>query len=109
MKKNESAQLSWRGQKTVEQVCDLIENAEKIVVEFPLNFNHALFRTLNAQAPESAVEQIDKCGGPQLLDDVATIRGLEALKQLAQALRQVKATVTLQFFSPPTLVIRVEQ
>ena len=107
MTENVSTQILWRGRQTAAQVAGMIENTEKIVIQFPVNFNHALFRALNKQAPESAVERLDNLGGPELLDDAVTVRGLEDLAELIMPLRNANAR--LHFLSPPSLTIIFER
>jgi hypothetical protein len=96
--------VTWRGRETVANLPDLLEQAEQVEVVLPQDYNHVLFRTLNPEAPASAVEAFDVSGGPELLKRLAAIRGLEALGELGEALRGSRAGVRV--LSPPVLVIQ---
>lgn len=95
--------LTWHGEATVESIPALLDQADRIQIVLPAEYNHALFRTLHPDAPDAALESIDIDAGPEILDAVAKVNGLEALANLTTILDRAQASVTLQ--SPPTLII----
>lgn len=103
MEKEPLIKLTWRGGETVAAVTRLLDEAEQIEITLPSNYNHTLFSTFHPDAPPSALEDIDISAGPQLLEDIASIRGLEELAALVGPLRKANASVRL--LSPPMLVI----
>ncbi|MCO6411415.1 MAG: hypothetical protein J5I92_01600 [Thiogranum sp.] len=107
MEKEPLMSVTWRGRETIAAVMQLLNQAEQIEILLPANYNHTLFSTFNPDAPPSALEDIDISGGPQLLEEIAAIRGLEELAELAQPLRDAGASV--QLVSPPKVIIFREQ
>lgn len=107
MEKEPLMSVTWRGRETIAAVIQLLNQAEQIEIVLPANYNHTLFSTFNPDAPPSALEDIDISGGPQLLEEIAAIRGLEELAELAQPLRDAGASV--QLTSPPKVIIFREQ
>ena len=105
MDKEPLIRLVWRGHETIEAIPTLLKQAKQIEIELPANYNHALLRTLNPDAPVAGLEDIDASGGPGLLTDIATVNGLEELAALVEILSSAHASV--QIVSPPTLVITV--
>ena len=105
MEREPLIRLTWHGPRTVEAIPPLLIEAAQIEITLPVNYNHALFRALNPDADEAAVEQIDARAGPELLNDIATVGGLEALAELSAPLRAARASVELS--TPPTLVIKL--
>ncbi|MFN2329852.1 MAG: hypothetical protein ABR612_13125 [Chromatocurvus sp.] len=95
--------LVWNGAATTAEIAELLDLAEQIEITLPANYNHALFRTLHPDAPVSALEDLDTRAGPELLADIATVRGLENLAALTDTL--IDAQATLHLLSPPTLLI----
>lgn len=105
MDKQPLISLTWNGHDTVALIPELIGLAEKIEIILPASYNHALFRALNPDAPESALEDLDTRAGPELLAHIATLHGLEDFADLADVL--IDAQATLRLVSPPTLVIEM--
>ncbi len=103
MEKEPLMKLTWRGHETVEAVPPLLDRAEQIEIELPAGYNHSLFRLLHPNAPPVQLEETDVSGAPQLLVDVASIKGLEELGKLIEPLTAARATV--QVCSPPKIVI----
>ena len=95
--------LTWRGRETVESVPLLLDHAEQIEIDLPAGYNHSLFRLLHPHAPPAQLEDINISGGPQLLAEIATIKGLEELTALIEKLTASRATI--QVLSPPKIVI----
>lgn len=99
--------LMWHGYETIEVIPELLNQAEKIEIQLPADYNHALFRALHPDSPAAEVEDIDISGGPELLNDIATVSGLEAFSVLIQELTAVHASVRI--LSPPKLVISIPE
>lgn len=104
MDKEPLIKLTWHGDATVESISALLDQVDRIQIALPAEYNHALFRTLHPNAPDAAVESIDINAGPELLDAVAKLSGLESLANLTTVLTRAQASVTLRS-PPPTLVI----
>jgi hypothetical protein len=97
--------LTWHGLETLEAVPKLLNQTEQIEIELPNDYNHALFSTLHPEASTAELEDIDISGGPELLAEIATIKGLEGFAALIDVLKSVQATI--QITSPPKLLIIV--
>lgn len=95
--------LIWHERATVAEIRQQLHRAQQIEITLPADYNHALFRALNPSAPAGAVERLDTRGGPELLAQIATVPGLEALAGLTGMLDAAGAA--LHILSPPTLVI----
>jgi hypothetical protein len=95
--------LNWNDDETIAAIPDLLMHAQKIEITLPADYNHALFRALHPHAPASEPEELDIHAGPELLADIASVRGLEKLTALAQPLTAAHAS--LRLLSPPMLVI----
>ena len=103
MEKEPLAKLVWQGDDTVAAVRKLLTTAQRIEITLPANFNHALFTVLYPHAAAAAAETIDSQAGPELLDTIAQVRGLEPMSALAEMLRPLGARIHL--LSPPLLVL----
>lgn len=103
MDKHPLIKLTWRGRETVESVPRLFERTEQIEIILPPGYNHSLFCLFHPHAPPSQLENIKISDGPQLLEGVASIKGLEEFKGLVEPL--TIAGVTVQVLSPPKVVL----
>lgn len=103
MEKEPLIKLPWHGHETIEAVPSLLDQAQRIEITLPANYNHALFRVLHPDEPPAQLEEIDASGGPELLADIATVTGLEEFSALIAALTASRATV--QVASPPKVLI----
>ncbi len=103
MEKEPLIELPWHGHETIESIPVLLDQAEKIKITLPTNYNHALFRALHPDKLRVQLEEIDASGGPELLSGIAKVSGLEEFTALIGALAAAQATV--QIVSPPTVVI----
>ena len=103
MEKEPRTKLTWRGHETVAAVPPLLNHAEQIEIDLPAGYNHSLFRLLHPDAPPVQLEETDVSGEPQLLANIASIKGLEELSKLIGPLTTARATV--QVSSPPKIVI----
>lgn len=97
--------LRWRGYETIEAIPELLNQAEKIEIQLPADYNHALFCVLHPDSSAAELEDIDTSGGPELLRDIATVSGLEAFSALIQDLSAARASVRI--ISPPKLIINM--
>lgn len=105
MEKEPLIRLTWHGHETVALIPKLLEEAERIEIILPFDYNHALYHALNPDAQAADFEDIDNQGGPELLSQIATVSGLDELERLTEILRNVQASVRIT--SPPTLLITV--
>lgn len=103
MGKEPSIKLTWRGHETVESIPTLLDETEQIEFILPPNYNHALFHRLHPHAPQVELEDIDISGGPELLEEIATINGLEEFIALTGMLTAAQAAVRIA--SSPKVVI----
>ncbi|SEK62056.1 hypothetical protein [Nitrosovibrio tenuis] len=103
MEKEPLTKLTWRGRETVEAVPPLLDRAEQIEIDLPAGYNHSLFRLLHPDAPPAQLEEIDISGGPRLLANLASVKGLEELQGLIAPLDAAHAAVKVS--SPPKIVI----
>ena len=103
MDKEPLLKLTWHGRETAEAIPSLLDRAEQLEINLPANYNHSLYRLLHPHAPPAQLEDIEVSGGPRLLVDIASIKGLEELASLAGQLTALQATVRIS--SPPKVVI----
>lgn len=103
MEKEPLAKLIWHGHETIESIAPLLDTADQIEITLPSNYNHSLFSMLHPGEPPAQLEKIQASGGPELLGDIASIKGLEELKTLIDPLTAAKAKV--EVVSPPRIVI----
>ncbi len=103
MDKEPLLKLTWHGRETAEAIPSLLDRAEQLEINLPANYNHSLYRLFHPHAPRAQLEDIEVSGGPQLLVDIASIKGLEELASLAEQLTALQATVRIS--SPPKVVI----
>lgn len=104
MDKQPVIRVIWHGHKTITDIPRLLNKTEQLEITLPDSYNHALFRALNPNAPDSALEEINTKGGPEVLYDITTVRGLEEFAALIDTLRIAHASVRV--VSPPTLIIQ---
>lgn len=103
MDKHPLIKVTWRGRETIESVPSLLDQAEQIEIKLPPGYNHSLFCLFHPHAPPSQLENIKISGGPQLLENLAAIKGLEEFGTLVEPL--TLAGVTVQVLSPPQVVL----
>jgi hypothetical protein len=95
--------LPWHGHETIEAIPALLEDALQIEITLPVNYNHSLFSLLHGDEAPGRVEDIHASGSPQLLAQIASVKGLEELSSLIEPLTLAGAKV--QVLSPPRVVI----
>jgi hypothetical protein len=103
MEKEPLIKLPWHGHETIESIPSLLDTAQEIEITLPSNYNHSLFSVLHPGEPPAQLEKIEASGGPELLADIASVKGLEEMKTLIDPLAAAKAKVRV--VSPPKIVI----
>ena len=87
-------QLIWNGIETVHTVKRLIRAKQgNLKIQLPPDFHHTLFTHLCPDAKPGQVEEIGLVGGPEMLEKIGEIRGLEAVTELIQPIAEAGATV----------------
>ena len=95
-------EIEWRGETTIPEISEALNDNGRVDLVLPANFNHALFAHLYP-GTAAGVEEIDIQGGPELLHSVAGVDGLDdllALKDLAEAVG-----ARIRIISPPRLIM----
>ncbi len=105
MGEEQRTRLLWHGHETIETILGLVQTPVCIEVDLPIDYHHALFSKLNPDAEQGSPEIIDVRGGPELLERIATIKGLEYLKLLITPLSNTRTTVQLS--DPARIIITV--
>ncbi len=95
--------IIWHGDKTVLALKALAGKTAEIEIRLPNNFNHALYSVLSDHNRSDQLEIIDANGGPELLELLANIDGLESFAQLDAA--QKNSIDSVRIHSPPTITI----
>jgi hypothetical protein len=80
--------LRWPGARTLKAARAAIRNGDPVEIELPLEVHYALFKHLHPQQAQGGSEDIDVSGGAELLEPIATVAGLEELKNLTAAVRR---------------------
>lgn len=93
MEKEPLIKLTWRGRETIESIPSLLEQAQRIEISLPSNYNHALFETLHSGEPPAQLEDIEASGGPELLSRIAAVSGLEEFNSLTTPLAAANAKI----------------
>lgn len=105
MEREAKIQLLWGGKVTVRKILSLLGQSAHIEIQLAPEYNHALFSRLHSAAAQAGAEDIDITGGPELLETVAMIKGLDALSELVEPLGQAGASVHVE--SPPRITIQI--
>jgi hypothetical protein len=96
--------LPWRGVETIEAARTAIARQHPVELQLPASFHHAVYACFNPPAARTPAERLDLCGGPELLQQLAQISGLDALAELQSELANAHGAVRV--VSPaPTVVI----
>jgi hypothetical protein len=96
--------LRWPGIQTLKAARAAIRNGDPVEIELPLEVHYALLKHLHPGQARTGSEDIDASGGAELLGPIATVAGLEELKDLVPAVR--RARYTLRVTSPePRLIL----
>lgn len=95
--------ITWHGHETIESIPALLDDALEIEITLPANYNHSLFSLLHGDEAPGRVEDICASGSPQLLAEIASVKGLEEMSSLIEPLTAAGAKV--QVLSPPRILI----
>ena len=93
--------LRWPGIDALKAALAAIGSGMPIEIELPLEVHYALFKHLQPErphgrsGPHGRSEDIDASGGAELLETIATVAGLEELKELEPAVRHARYQVRL--------------
>lgn len=87
--------LRWPGTGTMKDARAAIRRGEPVDIELPLEVHYALFKHLHPDRPHTPSEEIDASGGAELLAPIATVAGLQDLKELEPAVRKAGYHVRL--------------
>jgi hypothetical protein len=80
--------LRWPGIQTLKAARAAIRNARSVEIELPLEVHYALLKHLHPEQARTGSENIDAAGGAELLEPIASVAGLEELKDLEPAVRR---------------------
>jgi hypothetical protein len=98
------ANFPWRGRETVEAARSAIARRDRIALQLPAGFHHAVYAHFRAHDLQAVAERLDVTGGAEVLQRLAQIEGLDGLAQLAADVANAHASVRL--LSPtPTVII----
>lgn len=86
--------LRWPGTGTLKEARAAIRRGLPVDVELPLEVHYALYKHLHPDT-HTPSEEIDASGGAELLAPIATIAGLQDLKELEAAVRKARYGVHL--------------
>jgi len=101
--------LVWHGRATVDIARAAVSDHRDVELQLPAGFHHAvLVHFQSRDAAPQPQQTIDVAGGPELLAEVASIHGLDALGELRDPVRREHANVRI--VSPsPKIVITAER
>ena len=97
-----TTEIEWRGEATIPEISEALNDNGRVDLVLPANFNHALFARLYPGTAAGA-EEIDIRGGPELLRSVASVDGLDDLRTLMDLAETVDARIHV--ISPPRLIM----
>jgi hypothetical protein len=87
--------LRWPGTGTLKEARAAIRRGIPVDIELPLEVHYALYKHLHPDRPHTPSEEIDASGGAELLAPIATVAGLQDLKELESAVRKARYSVRL--------------
>jgi len=87
--------LRWPGTGTLKEARAAIRRGIPVDIELPLEVHYALYKHLHPDRPHTPSEEIDASGGAELLAPIATVAGLQDLKELESAVRKARYGVRL--------------
>ena len=101
--------LVWHGRATVDVARAAVSDHRDVELQLPAGFHHAVLVHFQSHDTAPQTEQtIDVAGGPELLAEVASIHGLDALGELQDPVLREHANVRI--VSPsPKIVITAER
>ena len=95
--------IEWSTPEAPERAARAVRGGEAVELTLPSDFHHALFRHLDP-GPDTGSERLDREGGAELLREIATIRLLQELTDLAEAAAESGARVHIQSPAPRVLI-----
>jgi hypothetical protein len=98
--------LRWPAAGALQAALGALRAGEPVEIELPLETHYALYRHLYPDAAPGPLERVEAEGGAELLGRIATIAGLEDLKDLQSAVRRARYQVRIA--SPQPVVLRLE-
>ena len=97
-------EVQWPGQDALKEARDAVKRGCEVAIELPAGTHYVLYRHLHPGESGGHTERIHVTGGVELLEPIATVKGLEELAKLRPALERARYRVRLT--SPePTLVL----
>lgn len=90
-----TAALRWPGTGTLKEARAAIRRGLPVDIELPLEVHYALYKHLHPDRAHSPSEEIDASGGAELLAPIATVAGLQDLKELEPVVRKARYGVRL--------------
>lgn len=97
--------LYWRGPATVEPMRRAVLSGSRVGVSLPLGMHHAIFRHVQPDAWVGQPETVDRTGGAELVEALASITGLEPLAGLVALVEETGYRVHLRTPSPSLTLI----
>ena len=96
--------FQWQAQAGMPDIEAAIERGDAVEISLPQSAHHALYMHVTPHARSSEGARLDASGGPELLDAMARVAGLQDVALLVEPVRRAGYAVVLQ--SPdPTLVL----
>lgn len=100
--------LMWHGRATVAVARAAVTDHRDVELQLPAGFHHAVFAHFQLGGVPGHGDRVDIEGGPELLAQAATIRGLDALGELQDPV--VREHAHVRIVSPsPKIVITAER
>ena len=101
--------LRWPGTGTLKAARGMIREGKRVEIELPLEVHYALHRHLHPDAAPGPVERVEADGGAELLGSVATVAGLEEMRELGAAVRRAHYTVRVTSPEPRLMLLPPER
>lgn len=98
-----ATRIHWSSPEAPQQAARAVREGDAVELDLPADFHHALFRHLHPDQ-EPGTELVDRTGGAELLEEIATIRLLQELQDLAAAAAETGAAVVVQSPAPRIVV-----
>ena len=98
-----ATRIQWNEPDAPSHAASAVRRGEAVELDLPADFHHALFRHLHTDEGAGS-ELVDREGGAELLREVATVRLLAELEDLAAAAAETEAQVHIQSPAPQILI-----
>lgn len=103
-----ATRIQWNDPEAAAHAAGVVRQGQAVELDLPADFHHALFRHLHP-GDGAGSELVDRDGGAELLREVATIRALRELEELAAAAAETKARVQIQSPAPQIRITPAER